>query len=64
MDKALVPTEESAGAVICRCSVNKSFGKIAQNSQENTFNTSFSVTRLHRVFCTKMSHQKVLFCHI
>ena len=35
MDKALVRTEESAGAVICRCFVNKDFRKIAQNSQEN-----------------------------
>ena len=28
--------KESAGAVIWRCSVNKVFSKIAQNSQENT----------------------------
>ena len=35
MDKVLGGTEESAGAVIWRCSVNKGFWKIAQNSQEN-----------------------------
>ena len=36
MNKTLVGTEESAGAVIWRCSVNKVFWKIAQNAQENT----------------------------
>ena len=36
MDKTLVGTEESAGAVIQRCSVTKVFWKIAENSQENT----------------------------
>ena len=35
MDEHLVATEESAGAVIWRCSVNKVFLKIIQNSQEN-----------------------------
>ena len=34
MDKALVGMEESAGAVMWRCSVNVSW-KITQNSQEN-----------------------------
>ena len=36
MDKTLVGTEESAVAVNRRCSVNKTFGKILQNSLENT----------------------------
>ena len=36
MRKTLVGTEESAGAVIQRCSINKVFGKTAENSQENT----------------------------
>ena len=36
MDETLVGTEESAVAVIRRCSVNKAFWKILQNSQENT----------------------------
>ena len=36
MNKTLVVTEESAGAVICKCSVNKAFWQILQNSQENT----------------------------
>ena len=35
MDKTLVGTEESVGAVIRMCSVNKDFWKIAENSQEN-----------------------------
>ena len=35
MDKNLVGTEESAGVVIHRCSVNKVFSIIVQNSQEN-----------------------------
>ena len=35
MDKALVGMEESAGAVIRRCSVNNVSWKITQNSQEN-----------------------------
>ena len=35
MIKTLVETEESAGAVIRRCSVNKVLRKIAQISQEN-----------------------------
>ena len=35
MDKTLVGTEESAGAVIRKCSGNKVFSEIAQNSQEN-----------------------------
>ena len=35
MDKTLVGTEESAGAVIQMCSVNKVFWKIVENSQEN-----------------------------
>ena len=34
MDRTLVRMEESAGAVIRRCSVNKVFKKIAQDSQE------------------------------
>ena len=36
-DKTLVGTEESAGAVIQRCPVNKVFWKYTQSSQENTF---------------------------
>ena len=36
MDKTLDGTEESADAAIRRCSVNKVFWKMAQNSQENT----------------------------
>ena len=36
MDKTLVGMEQSAGAVIWRCSVNMVFRKISQNSQENT----------------------------
>ena len=32
MDKTLFGTEESAGVVIWRCSVNKVFAKTAQNS--------------------------------
>ena len=36
MDKTSVGTEESTKAVIRRCSVNKVFGKIVQNSQKNT----------------------------
>ena len=35
MNKSLVGIEESAGAVIRRCSVNKVLRKIVQNSQEN-----------------------------
>ena len=31
-----IRTEESAGAVVRRCSVDKMFFKILQNSQENT----------------------------
>ena len=34
VDRTLVRTEESAGAFIRRCSVNKVFKKIAQDSQE------------------------------
>ena len=37
MDKTLVVMEESAEAVIWKCSVNKVFWKIAKNSQENTW---------------------------
>ena len=37
MDKTLVGMEESAEAVIWKCSVNKVFWKIAKNSQENTW---------------------------
>ena len=36
MNKTLIGMEESAGAVIRRCSVNKVFRKTVQNSQENT----------------------------
>ena len=36
MDKTLVETEESPGAVIRVCYVNKVFLKISENSQENT----------------------------
>ena len=36
MDKTLVGTDESAGADILKCSVNKVFWKIAQNSLQNT----------------------------
>ena len=36
MNKTFVGMEESAGAVIQRCSVNKFFWKILQNLQENT----------------------------
>ena len=36
-DKTLVGTEETAGAVIQRCPVNKVFWKYTQSSQENTF---------------------------
>ena len=36
VDKTLVWTKESAGAVIWCCSVNKVFRKIAQNSLKNT----------------------------
>ena len=36
MHKTLFGTEESAGEVIWSCSVVKVFGKILQNSQENT----------------------------
>ena len=36
MDKTLIETEESAGAVIQRCSVTKVIWKIAQNSQDTT----------------------------
>ena len=36
MDKTLVGTEESAVAVNRRCSVNKTFWKILENSRENT----------------------------
>ena len=34
LDKTWVGTEESAGAVIQRCSVHKVFWKIAENSHE------------------------------
>ena len=37
MNKTLVGTEESAGAVIRRCSVNKGLRKIAQNYEEHTY---------------------------
>ena len=36
VDKPFSGIEESAGAVIGGCSVNKAFWKIVQNSQENT----------------------------
>ena len=36
MDKTLVVREESAGAVIWWCFVNKVFWKIVENSQEDT----------------------------
>ena len=36
MDKTSVGTEESTKAVIRRCSVNKVFEKIVQDSQKNT----------------------------
>ena len=36
VDKTLVGTDESRGAVTPRCSVNKVFWKIVQNSLENT----------------------------
>ena len=36
MNKSLVGMEESAGAVIERCSVNEVFWKIVENSQWNT----------------------------
>ena len=36
MDKTLVGTEKSTGALIWRCSVNKVFRKVVQNSQKNT----------------------------
>ena len=35
MDKTLVGTEKSVGAVIRLCSINKVYRKIVQNSQEN-----------------------------
>ena len=35
MNKSLIGTEEAAGAVIRRCSVNKVFWKIAENLREN-----------------------------
>ena len=42
MNKSLVETEESAKAVIRRCSVSKVFCKIVQSSQESNFaRTSF-----------------------
>ena len=37
MNKTSVGTEESAGAVIRRCSVNKGLRKIAQNYEEHTY---------------------------
>ena len=37
LNKTLVETKQSAGAIIRRCSVNKILWKIRQNSQENTF---------------------------
>ena len=36
MDKALIGMEESAGAAIQRCSLNKVFWKIVKKLQENT----------------------------
>ena len=45
MNKILVGTKESAGAVIWRCSVNKIFRKIAQNSQKNIFLMKFQASR-------------------
>ena len=36
MDKTLIGTEKSAGAVIRSCSVNNLFWKVVQNLQENT----------------------------
>ena len=42
MDKPLITTEESAGAVIQRCSVNKVFEKLRQIKAKSTGNIYFN----------------------